>query len=496
MGSDDSVRPRSAHVNTPLALLLACLLIVVLLNSEPQAPQMVSSYQDAETAKLLATKNALEIEIAKAESEKSAIYSGLRATDSERAAVVKAENEKLMGLLEEQTRLEKLLTDTKAQAQAQAEEQARAAQQQSQTQTQPAPQQPEANTNPFSTFTPSSPDNPLTNPRPDIVHFPCPLRDLPPDNGCTLKCKDAMCSRAKSSCAAYVECTHVVYSAETSSDLTDATVTLMHQKRATDKAAMDEAFNALKSAGKISVAPRPRTYVIVSYGGSGSKMLSGWISDQPNSYVKMVRHMHDPNPPVQLHEFRKPINEASHQADYRNRHIPGGMFPEETALIPEDKYEDYRFIYIFKDPVEGLVSRYGYGHCMHVGGDCGTDDKNFPPLYEYAEKGEDWFKIGTFFNNWTTKSEARKYPVLAVNYHKIWDNVETLVEALGLPPETAKTFPARTETVRNDETAKKDGAGKPGGVNMAHTEEVRVLLREMYKDVRKKIFDFPAVSFV
>jgi len=86
--------------------------------------------------------------------------------------------------------------------------------------------------------------------------------------------------------------------------------------------------------------------------------------------------------------------------------------------------------------------------------------------------------------------------VLAVNYHKIWDNVETLVAALGLPPESAATFPTRTETVRNDETGKADGAGKPGGVNMAHTEEVRGLLRNMYKDVRQKIFDFPAVSFV
>jgi len=97
----------------------------------------------------------------------------------------------------------------------------------------------------------------------------------------------------------------------------------------------------------------------------------------------MVRHMHDPNPPAVLREFNKPLNEASHQADYRTRHIPGGMFPRDSKLIPEDQYEDFRFIYIFKDPVEGLVSRYGHGHCMHVGGDCG-EAKGFMDLHSYA----------------------------------------------------------------------------------------------------------------
>ena len=139
------------------------------------------------------------------------------------------------------------------------------------------------------------------------------------------------------------------------------------------------------------------------------------------------------------------------------------------------------------------MSRYGHGHCLHVGGDCGAEGV-FPKLYDYAKAGADFFKIGEFFHRWTTEDKRREYPVLAVNYHKIWDNVEALVEALGLPPETAKTFPARTETVRNDETAKSDG--KNGEINMGHTTEVRELLRDMYSEVRAKIFEFPAVSFV
>ena len=130
--------------------------------------------------------------------------------------------------------------------------------------------------------------------------------------------------------------------------------------------------------------------------------------------------VHDPNPPSIMRQFNAPLREATHQGDYRNRHIPGGMFPKDTAKIPKADYDGFRYIYIFKDPVEGLVSRFGYGHCMHVGGDCGSNEKNFPSLEQYASKGQDFFKISNFFNNWTTPSDHRDYPVVVLNYHKIW----------------------------------------------------------------------------
>ena len=218
-------------------------------------------------------------------------------------------------------------------------------------------------------------------------------------------------------------------------------------------------------------------------------MLSGWISDLSSQHVVKVRHMHDPNPPTEMHEFNRPIAETTHhQTDYRERHIPGGHFPSTTPAIPVENYDDFRYIYIFKEPVEGLVSRYGHGHCEHVGGDCGSMDA-FPKLDQYSERGVDFFKISDFFLNWTTEDVKRQYPIICLNYHKLWDNLPRVVEALGLPEELVGSFPKRTETVRNDSTGAKEG-------NRAHTEETRDKLREMYKGVMEKIIKIPAISVV
>ncbi|GMH69904.1 hypothetical protein TrST_g14122 [Triparma strigata] len=321
---------------------------------------------------------------------------------------------------------------------------------------------------------------------PSVVDFPCPLRDDPDPTACKLECEDATCSRGVKVCETYVECTHVVYGGSKGEDLTGKFVTLKHEVVKEDLSALDNAF--AKWSSEMTKETKPRTYVIISYGGSGSKMLSGWISDLPKSSVVTVKHMHDPNPPNVMRTFNRPLREATHNGDYRDRHIPGGLFSKDTALIPKDKYDDFRYVYIFKDPVEGLVSRYGHGHCVHVGGDC-SSEQNFPTLDQYASGGKDSFHISNFFDKWTTSDPSREYPVLAINYHKIWDNVPSIVEALGLPASYAQSFPKRTETVRNNKTGSKEGHNN-------HSEDVREKLRGIYKSVRDNIFTMPAMTVI
>jgi len=333
---------------------------------------------------------------------------------------------------------------------------------------------------------PSTSASVLSNPNSKVVDFSCPLRDYEEVSKCQLKCKDTSCSRAKTICSHFLECTHVVYSGEQNTDMTGQMVTLMHQVAEEGEQEFMDYLSPWIEKNTISFDIKPRTYVIISYGGSGSKMLSGWISDLDKSLVVKVRHMHDPNPPKVMREFNKPLAETSHQQDYRNRHIPGGHFPRDTALISPADYDNYRYIYIFKEPVEGLVSRYGPGHCEHVGGDCGPAD-SFPKLDEYAAAGRDFFRITDFFDAYTTPDPSREYPIICLNYHKLWDNIPSVVKALGFPPEVANTFPKRTETVRNDATGAREG-------NAAHTEETRGKLREMYKHVREKIMSMPATS--
>lgn len=54
----------------------------------------------------------------------------------------------------------------------------------------------------------------------------------------------------------------------------------------------------------------------------------------------------------------------------------------------------------------------------------------------YAEERDDRLHMESFYDNYCnpqTVAGRRNYPVVCVNYHKLWDNKEALVKALGLP---------------------------------------------------------------
>jgi len=303
MGSDNDSGKKDRSPNGPilatvLDLLLLLLLLLLLTTSTPPPDQGQHSEMAQEMAQLRATKTQLAHDITRLEQDTAATYASFRSpasdrTVADRTVALQAENDKLLELVEEQKGLEGLLRETKWQA----EENERVAKEHNDLKTPvpPAPVVPAAPavvsatpavvpasspTSYQTTISPSTPNNPLLTPSPTIVHFPCPLRDVSPAHACTLTCRDATCTRAVPTCEAYVECTHLVYSKETSDDLTGATVTLMHERKSTDGGEMEAKFRELVGKGKIGEDVRPRTYVIVSYGGSGSKMLSGWISDQ------------------------------------------------------------------------------------------------------------------------------------------------------------------------------------------------------------------------
>ena len=218
-------------------------------------------------------------------------------------------------------------------------------------------------------------------------------------------------------------------------------------------------------------------------------MLAGWLNDLPRSSVRYVYHLHDRTPPAPLRALPEPPR-ADAKSDFRARRFPGGgHFKMDTRAVPPDEVDEYRLLYIYKDPVEAMVSRYGFGHCKHIGGNCGPSDAKFPKLDRYSRERQDLMGLTDFFDNWMNPSSDRPFPVIGLNYHKLWDNLDAVMAALGFPPEWAAKFPQRTETVRNDLT----GAAEK---NDAHTEATREGLRAMYEKTIRKQRDMPAVVIV
>ncbi|CAM9452650.1 unnamed protein product [Ascophyllum nodosum] len=244
----------------------------------------------------------------------------------------------------------------------------------------------------------------------------------------------------------------------------------------------------------LTLETRPRTYYVVSFGGSGSKMLGGWLSERGQRMVREVFHIHDPEPAETLFakEARKGVRpgRAGRGRDFRGYDFPEGDFPRGGSAVQD--MDGYRVVLIFKDPAEALVSRYFYNHCKNLrGADCGASEKVFPGLERYAEESGDRLHLEAFYDNYCNPAKAsgsRNYPVVCVNYHKMWDNKEALVAALGLPAEEASKMPTRTETVRNDQTSARR--------KEPFTLAVRERLRVKHDSLSRKIFEAPAVAIV
>jgi hypothetical protein len=99
---------------------------------------------------------------------------------------------------------------------------------------------------------------------------------------------------------------------------------------------------------------------------------------------------------------------------------------------------------------------------------------------------------------------AKRLPVprrsqIAINYHKLWDNLPALMAALGLPAELAASFPRRAETARRGIRARDDGrsSGVDSGVDSERElAETRSALRRLYAPLVDEIMANSAVMVV
>lgn len=336
----------------------------------------------------------------------------------------------------------------------------------------------------------------------------------PPPRGSLVAGGSRECERGIKVCELLQECTHVVLSSSSPPLLPSSSPPPLqqHPKFAVlmHKAREDASLEAIKAAasarwtgedggwaatGGFSLNPQARRYYVVSFGGSGSKMLGGWLSERGRRFVKEVFHIHDPNPAKVLFSKDAKRGVRRNDKDFRGYSFPEGDFPSKGTKV--ENIDSYRVVFIFKDPAEALVSRYFYNHCKNLrGADCGGSEKEFPSLERYAEEEEDRLHMETFYDNYcgSTDEDKRKaklirnYPVVCINYHKIWDNSVAVVRALGLPESEASKLPTRTETIRNDWTSA--ARGEP------FTLAVRERLRKKHASLSEKIFEAPAVSIV
>jgi hypothetical protein len=174
------------------------------------------------------------------------------------------------------------------------------------------------------------------------------------------------------------------------------------------------------------------TYYVCSYGGSGSYMLRDYLKN-----FGKVEHIHSRNPPSKLEYVGENHTDNPFYGEWFN-----------GVEIPESELKNYKVIYLYKDPVKAIYSRFDNPeHLLHV--ECDTTIT----LEQVIHSKKDLYGLEEFFDNYTKKGKKgkkkRNYPIYCVKYEEFWDHIPEFNKVLGLP-NIPNFYPVKKETPRKE----------------------------------------------
>ena len=172
-------------------------------------------------------------------------------------------------------------------------------------------------------------------------------------------------------------------------------------------------------------------YYVCSYGGCGSYMLCDYLRNFGH-----VEHIHSRKPPDELEYVGANNTENPVYGEWFN-----------GVKIPQHELANYKVIYLYRDPVKAIYSRFqNPEHLQHI--EC---DPTIT-LNQVVESKKYLYHLKRFFTNYTSKKKAKKrnYPIYCVNYDEFWENISDFNRMTGIPDVPA-LYPVRKETVRGND---------------------------------------------
>jgi len=171
---------------------------------------------------------------------------------------------------------------------------------------------------------------------------------------------------------------------------------------------------------------KKHNYFVCSYGGCGSKILTAYLKNFGN-----VFHIHSNNPP---YELTRPGNSYIVE---KNKYDE--WFTE--YLIPDNELNNYTVIYIYRNPVKAIISRFDNPvHLLHI------QSNTSITIQDVINHQEDLYGIENFFDNYTI--HKKKYNIICLKYEDLFDNIEKLNNILNLP-NIPPLYPSKKETNKN-----------------------------------------------
>jgi hypothetical protein len=172
-----------------------------------------------------------------------------------------------------------------------------------------------------------------------------------------------------------------------------------------------------------------KNFYICSSGGCGSTVIFHYLSQFGNAY-----HIHDRFPPNKLTYIGKQNTNEDVYNEWFN-----------SVEIPEDKLQNYKVIFIYRNPISVIFSRYTqkYGpnvtHLQHIK----CDNNGNINIYDVLNSGRDLYKMEEFFDNYTINKE-RNYDIYCIKYELFWNNISLFNKIMEIP-DIKELYPIKQE---------------------------------------------------
>ena len=171
------------------------------------------------------------------------------------------------------------------------------------------------------------------------------------------------------------------------------------------------------------------TFYVVSYGGSGSYMIMRYLQ----SLNYKVFHIHSRNRPKKLvHVGGKNSNGTPIYFEWFN-----------DIIIPENEVSNFKVIFVYRDPVKAIYSRYNNPRHLKNIQCINTNTK----IKDVIETKKDLYGIEEFFDNYAS-SAPKNYKIFFVKYEEFFKKIPEFNKTMDIPNIPQK-YPKENVTKRD-----------------------------------------------
>ena len=183
------------------------------------------------------------------------------------------------------------------------------------------------------------------------------------------------------------------------------------------------------NTSNIKINKTDTNFYVCSAGGCGSTIIYNYLSNFGNVY-----HIHDRYPPEKLCYVGN-----------ENTYIPVYSEWFNETEIPEDKLTKYKVLFIYRNPIQVIFSRFAQvkgpnvAHLQHIK----CNKNGLIHFGDVIRSRKDLYGLEEFFDNYTLPKK-RNYNIYCIKYEDFFNNISTFNNILGIP-DIKSLYPKKVE---------------------------------------------------